>query len=701
MYAPIILRMALIAVLISGGSESADAQKVERSQPNIIFIITDDLGWGDLGVFYQNQRAKAKDRGEPWTFTPNLDEMAADGAKLPNHYCAAPVCAPSRASILLGVSQGHANVRNNQFDKALEDNHTIASVLREAGYATAAIGKWGLQGASRYSTNWPAHPLNRGFDYFFGYMRHRDGHEHYPKEGLYRGAKEVWENRTNISEGLDKCYTADLWTAAAKKWIVQHARGADKERPFFIYLAYDTPHAVLELPTEQYPAGGGLKGGVQWLGKPGAMITTASGKIDSWTHPDYANATYDDDGSPSTPEKPWPETYKRYATSVRRIDSGIGDLLQLLRDLRIDSNTLVVFTSDNGPSLESYLPKNYVKYDPDFFNSFGPFDGVKRDCWEGGVRMPTLALWPAKIQPHTVVENPSASYDWLPTFADAAGVPPPARTDGVSLLPSLTGRGKQEESLIYIEYFHGASTPSFAEFGPAHRDRKRNQMQVIRMGDYVGVRYDIQSHADDFEIYDIVKDPGQRLNLAGREDMQTMQKHMKDRVLQVRRPDRSAPRPYDNELVASADVTPESTGLRWKAYRGKFPWIPDVRGIEPDASGRADNIDVNVTGKNESGVLVFEGYLRAPRDGEYSFYLRTNSGAVLRIHDALVIDADYGYEGGDERMSTMRLKAGLHPIRLSYMQMPEGKSLLDFQWEGPGLERQKINPGLFSFGDGQ
>ena len=105
-----------------------------------------------------------------------------------------------------------------QFDKALEDNHTMPSVLREAGYATAAFGKWGLQGGNRYTTNWPAHPLNRGFDYFLGYIRHRDGHEHYPKEGVYRGPKEVWENRTNIAAGLDKCYTADLWTAAAKRW---------------------------------------------------------------------------------------------------------------------------------------------------------------------------------------------------------------------------------------------------------------------------------------------------------------------------------------------------------------------------------------------------------------------------------------------------------------------------------------------------
>lgn len=700
MNARIFIQRTLIFLLFFSLAESGRAQKNKTSQPNIIFILTDDLGYGDVGVFFQNERAKARDRSEPWMFTPNLDKMAADGAKLTQQYCAAPVCAPSRASILLGVSQGHANVRDNQFDKGLDDNHTIATVLRSAGYATAAFGKWGLQGGPKYSMSWPAHPLNRGFDYFFGYMRHVDGHEHYPKEGLYRGVKQVWRDRTEISASLDKCYTADLWTAAAKKWIVEHARGTQKDSPFFIYLAFDTPHAVLELPTQQYPSGGGLKGGVQWLDKPGQMINTATGKIDSWMHPDYANATYDDDGSASTAEKPWPDTYKRYATSVRRIDTCIGDLLQLLRDLKIDSNTLVVFTSDNGPSLESYLPENYVNNNPDFFNSFGPFDGVKRDCWEGGVRMPALAVWPDKIHPRTVVKNPTASYDWLPTFADAAGIPPPARTDGVSLLPSLTGTGKQEESLIYIEYFHGGVTPALGEFAPDRQNRRRKQMQVIRIGDYVGVRYDIQSQADDFEIYDVLKDPAQRSNLAGQEDMQAMQQRMKDRVLQVRRPDASAARPYDDALVpATGDVKAGNNGLKWKTFRGDFPWIPDVRDMKPDGSGHSAVLDVNVMDKDENGVALFEGYLRVPKDGEYSFYLTTDTGAMLRIHDALVIDEDFGYESGSERSATMHLKAGLHPIKVWYMATPGGKSFVDLQWAGPGIERQAIDSKFFTYSE--
>jgi arylsulfatase A-like enzyme len=186
--------MALVAFSAADAQKTNNTAKTSKPQkPNIIFIMTDDLGYGDLGVLFQNQRAKDNASGTPREFTPNLDRMAAEGAVMPHHYSAAPVCAPSRASFLLGRSQGHANVRDNQFDKALGNNLTVASALRKAGYATAAIGKWGLQGREGKAPNWTAHPLNRGFDYFLGYIRHRDGHEHYPKEGLYRGKKEVYE----------------------------------------------------------------------------------------------------------------------------------------------------------------------------------------------------------------------------------------------------------------------------------------------------------------------------------------------------------------------------------------------------------------------------------------------------------------------------------------------------------------------------
>lgn len=688
----VVTGVTLMGILYSFDLKSQNLP-AEKQAPNIIFILTDDLGYGDLGEFYQKQREKTNDRSEPWMFTPHLDKLAQQGALLKQQYCAAPVCAPSRASLLLGVSQGHANIRNNQFDRALENNHTMASVLQQAGYATAAIGKWGLQGNKKWDENaseWPGHPLNRGFDYFFGYMRHGDGHEHYPHEGVYRAKKQVWENRNTV-DGLDKCYTGDLWTAVTKKWIIDHKKSKKANAPFFIFLAYDTPHAVLELPTQAYPSGGGLKGGLQWLGKPGNMINTASGTVDSWTHPDYANAVYDHDNNSLTPEKAWPEVYKRYAASVRRIDDGVGDLKALLKDLNIDSNTLIVFTSDNGPSLESYLPKNFDENQPDFFNSFGPFDGVKRDCIEGGVRMATIANWPKRIPAGTKVETPNISYDWLPTFTAAAGLPAPAKTDGVSLLPSLTGKGTQKESLVYIEYFNGGTTPDIAEFDPSHRNKKRNEMQMIRFGDKVGVRYNIKSQADDFEIYDIMKDPRQRVNLAKNAGMTSLQKQMKEKVLQVRRPDTTSARPYDNEFVPSISNKDIKPGLNWKGFSGSFPWIPNVADLQPAAEGNISGPSLNKLGKNS--VLVFEGYLKVPADGQYNFYLNADGGTMLRIHQALVIDADYGYKGGEERTASILLKAGLHPIKLYYKagQKPQ----LGFKWQGPEIVKQEVSSAVF------
>src|ERR1035437_5716860 len=189
-------RTFLVARLFSG---LAMTNAIFAASPNILFILTDDLGYGDVGVFFQNARKASGIRSEPWHLTPQIDTLAGQGIQLSQYYCPAPVCAPSRASLLLGVHQGHANVRDNQFDKALEDNHTLATVLKRAGYATVAIGKWGLQGRGANPAAWPAYPTKRGFDDYFGYVRHADGHEHYPKEGLYRKPKEVWENEREIS----------------------------------------------------------------------------------------------------------------------------------------------------------------------------------------------------------------------------------------------------------------------------------------------------------------------------------------------------------------------------------------------------------------------------------------------------------------------------------------------------------------------
>lgn len=663
-------------------------------KPNIIFVFTDDLGYGDLGVFFQNLRRTRNARSEPWTLSPNLDQLAAEGALITHHYCPAPVCAPSRASLLLGKSQGHANVRDNQFDKALEDNHTIASTLKRIGYTTVAIGKWGLQGLNHEGPDWPAHPLNRGFDDYFGYMRHTDGHEHYPKEGVYKGVKQVWDNRTNITNLLDKCYTPDLWTAKAKDWIINF-KDTRPAKPFFMYLSYETPHAVLELPTQPYPPGAGMKGGMQWLNKPGQMINTASGKVDSWVHPDYVNATYDHDNNPSSAEVAWPDVYKRYATSIRRIDDAVNDIKRLLSDLRIAENTLIVFTSDNGASNESYLKESFK---PGFFNSFGPFDGIKRDCWEGGVRVPAIAVWPARIPANTEVSHPGVLYDWLPTLTEAAGMPAPASADGVSLLPSLTRTGRQISKPVYIEYFQNQQTPPYEEFDPSHRNRKRNQMQLIRFGDTLGVRYDIKSHADDFEIYNIVKDPQEIQNLAGKPGMSQVQAMMKDKVLQLRMPDKEAPRPYDKEFIPAVKRLHARPGIRWKFYPGVFPWVPDVASLQPSLTGSLKLPSEKFKGRARKGLLYIEGYINAAADDEYTFYLDADKSAYLRVHDVSVIDADFGYQPSRERQATIKLKAGLHPFRLYYTIKSRKKNTgLALKWSGTKMVKQPITADAFCY----
>ncbi|HVV01402.1 MAG TPA: sulfatase-like hydrolase/transferase [Verrucomicrobiae bacterium] len=669
--------LAVLLFMLFAGAAGAAA-------PNILFILTDDLGYGDLGVFFQNARAAHHNRSEPWHLTPRIDKLAAGGVQLPQYYCPAPVCAPSRASLMLGVSQGHANVRDNQFDKALENNHTVASVLKRAGYATVIIGKWGLQGLGGHSpAEWPAYPTKRGFDDFFGYVRHSDGHEHYPKEGIYRKPKEVWDNDREISSELDKCYTTDLFTARAKQWIIDHEH-ARAGQPFFMYLAYDTPHAVIELPTQAYPKGGGLKGGLRWLGTPGHMINTASGVIDSYYYRDYVDATWDNDHNPSTAEVAWPDVYKRYASVVRRIDDCVGDLVTLLDQLNIATNTLVIFTSDNGPSRESYLPQ---AYEPTFFGGYGPFDGIKRDDWEGGIRVGAIARWTGRIPAGRTSALPCSGYDWMATFAELAGVPAPARTDGVSLVPALTGEGKQRPPTVYVEYFHGGKTPDYQQFAPAHRNRVRKQMQSLRIGDYQGVRYNIKAPDAPFEIYDVVKDPQETKNLAARPEFTSLQKQMQARVLELRRPDPGAHRPYDSKPIPASPAEPGGE-VGYAVFQGTWPWVPDFASMTPLRSGKTKTLDLSVRPRDDNFGIAFNGSVTVPADGEYTFYLKSDSGALLRLHDATVIDDDFNHDGS-EKSGSIRLKAGAHPFRL-YYRHATGNRVLDVEYSGPGVERKKL-----------
>ncbi len=250
-----------------------------QTKPNIIFFLVDDLGYGDLGCFWQDQRTSAKKFD-----TPTLDHMAAEGAKLTHHYVSASVCAPSRASLLQGRHQGHSNVRDSQFDKALENNHTIASVLRAAGYRTIHIGKNGLAGGEGStsltgtgSQNLAGHPLDRGFDRFFGYLFHADGHEHFPANGTTDKDAFIYDDYRQVTDASVDLYTTDAWTAAARKEIIAEATDGDNQ-PFFLYLAYDTPHFKMQRPAVAYPPlnndGNPLTGGIQWT-----TATDGSGKV--------------------------------------------------------------------------------------------------------------------------------------------------------------------------------------------------------------------------------------------------------------------------------------------------------------------------------------------------------------------------------------------------------------------------------------
>lgn len=681
------LAAALLASIVPGAA-AAGQLSAQSVQPNIIFVLVDDLGYGDLGVFHQNARSRVAERNKPWHRTPNLDKFAENGIQLRSHYASAPVCAPSRASLLTGVHQGHAHVRDNQFDKALDDNHTLATVLKEGGYVTAVIGKWGLQGDSKWDgpgqynspETWPAYPTKRGFDYFFGYVGHREGHVHYPKEGaLRRSSKPLWDQNEEISESLDKAYSTDLFTARAKKWITDQVRG-NPDQPFFLYLAYTAPHATIEVPTQAYPKGGGLEGGVQWMGQKGHMINTASGTINSYCHPDYVAQTWDDDNDPKTPEVPWPDVYKRYATMVRRIDDAIGDIVQTLKDLQVDENTLIVFTSDNGISNESYLSE---RFSPEFFGSFGPFDGLKRELWEGGVRVGALVRWPARIAAGSVSDAPSQFHDWLPTLANVAGLPAPARADGVSLLPTLTAEGDQEPGVVYAEYYHPGKTPEYSQFSPEKRGKVRGQMQMLRVGDFVGVRYDIQNAQDDFKIYNVNTDPQQLNDLAGQRD--DLQRIFKERVLTVRLPEDSVPRPYDTEPVAAVDV-PHTvvSGVNWEYWRGDFPWLPKLEklGRIADAVGNSLSIAPTELPQEQEGAVLYSGYIDVAEDGVYIFYLRSHGKALLRLHDVTVIDADYVDASVHERSGAIALRAGKHPFRLYYMRDVGGEApLLQLDWQ--------------------
>ncbi len=700
--------------LFAAVSPIAAGEPPAAGRPNILLILVDDMGWGDLGVFHQNQRARKR---LPAIRTPHLDRLSAEGAQLRRHYAASPVCAPARASLFSGVHQGHAEViRNSNFDAPLENTHTLASMLREAGYSTALIGKWGL-GGGREQGGTPetssAWPTKRGFDFFFGYNNHITGHRHYPKEDPAAdpdtGHNAVWESSADksedISQNCDGCYSTDLFTARAKKWIADQKKAAPG-KPFFLALTLVAPHARLAVPAAPYPKGGGLRGGVQWLGKPGRMINTAiPGKWDTFIPSVYAK------------QKDWPEFARRHATVITRIDDAVGDLTQLLKDLKIDGQTMIVFLSDNGPHDEAGAVKGSPAHpapiqNPSFFQSYGVFDGIKRDCWEGGLRVPALVRFPGTVKPGLVTLSPSQFQDWMATFADLAGVSVPMRSDGVSLMPLLAGKpAKQRESAIYTEFFYNGATPDYKDFAPTHTRRARGQMQVVYVDGLKGVRYNVKSADDPFEIYDTAKDPGERKNLA--QQHPDLQKRMEAEALRSRRafdytwsgPRRNNPISgstlFDKVPVPAVQNAPDlEPGLSSKQVSASPAWVPAFDTL-PEANEAAAGRAANPADWEFPAGTVTElkGYLRVPETGPWTFHAALDavpgSKAYIKLHRFHLVDADFNYKPGETVSSSMAvnategrggrkpvyLEAGLHPITITVVQGDSAPGRLRFSWQ--------------------
>jgi len=689
--------LALAAAPEQASAAAAAAQQQQHAtSPNIVFILTDDLGYGDLGVNLQNRRAAQQ---LPHIQTPTLDSLADSGALLADHYCGAPVCAPSRASLYLGQHQGHANVRNNQFDKALAPHPTIASVLQEQGYTTALIGKWGLQGASPSPGDAEAHPQKRGFEYFFGLLAHLSGHFHY-----YANVKQLddqkqpvavhWGKR-DVSAALKGCYSTDLFVAHAKHWLVQHHK-QQPAKPFFLMMCLPAPHAQLQVASMPYPQGRGLQGGVQWLGiddpKQPFAINTANAKPDSWMPLSIEQAVWDHDGNPQTPAQAWPQGAKRYASMVQRVDEGVADVVATLQQLGLDKNTLLVFSSDNGPTEESGAHGRFV-CDPAFFQSFAGFDGIKRDTLDGGVRVPTLVWGPGLIKAQQRLSQPSQFHDWMATFCELAKVPKPAGCDGFSLLSQLQGRADEHAAsrIVYGEYLGAQKTPAKADFSPANRNALRGEMQFLRKEQFKALRRGIKDAQEPFMLFDLSKDTHESRNLAAEPQYQKQLAELTRLASRLRQPDASSPRPYDRLPIQALD---EQELQQQARFAPRYGWQAEQHGytsaFEPEQWQNLPQGQLELALPKQNGSAVLQGFVYAPETASYRLQLPAGSQGVLYLQRACIINANCQATPGVTLTPRLQgecvLQQGYHPFSLYVKTTPQKALELQLQSIFCGLQ---------------
>ena len=454
---PALLTLALSAMLSFGGCGTRPEQAGEKvPPPNIIFILADDLGYGDLGSYGQ-ERIK----------TPHLDRMAAEGMRFTDAYAGFTVCAPSRSVLMTGQHTGHTRVRRNGSPGLWDEDVTVAELLKDSGYATALIGKWGLG-----MEDSPGAPWLQGFDHFFGYLSQGHAHNFYP-EFLMRNAERVplrnvvvpskrYDGMSGVAtERVD--YSHDLLMEDALDWV-----GSNADGPFFLYLALTIPHANNEA------------GGVRGRGDPGMHNVTG----DLGAHRERIGMEVPDAGEYQ--DEDWPGPQKGTAAMITRMDAGIGQLFEKLATQGIDQRTVVFFSSDNGPHAEG-------GNDPFFFDSNGPLQGYKRSLHDGGIRVPTIAHWPGRIPAGSVSGTVWYFADFLPTVADIVGFEAPEGIDGVSILPSLLDNepGPGERFLYW------GGTPGNAE--------------AVRWGRWKAVR---EGPEESLELFDLQKDPEEAADVA-------------------------------------------------------------------------------------------------------------------------------------------------------------------------------------------
>ena len=421
----------------------------QKGKPNVVFILADDLGYGDLGVY-----------GQQLIRTPHLDALAKKGLRFTQFYTGSPVCAPSRSALMTGQHTGHTPIRGN---KQMQPEgqaplpaaaFTIGELFKKAGYATGDFGKWGLGFVGT-----DGDPNRQGFDRFFGYNCQRLAHDYYP-DHLWNNEKRV-DLPNTASEA--KVYSADLIQQEALHFI-----STNHQKPFFLFLSCTLPHAGLDLPAEDSLLQRYIK---QFREQPVPPVTKPAGSL--YKSQPYPHATY--------------------AAMVSKLDAYVGQVVARLKELKIDKNTLIIFASDNGPHKEG-------GNDPAFFKSSGGLRGIKRDVYEGGIRTPLIACWPAVIKPGVNHKHVGAFWDFLPTFANITAQQIPAGTDGISLLPVLKGKAYTSPGRYLYWEFH-----------------EEGGKQAVRMGRWKAVRLSaMKQQPGEIQLYDLKADPFEKIDVAGK-----------------------------------------------------------------------------------------------------------------------------------------------------------------------------------------